>query len=282
MPAPKRLDPSRSFIAQLGVVIRALREAKGWSQADLAEAIRIAHTSISKFENGHVLPVREVAEALDWALEANGTLFELWERLNGDSSAKKSTKYFGYESRAIEIHHLANSWPALLQTDDYIRTVLQLGTAQDSERLEEYVAYRQRRRAILDRPDPPLFRALIDQSALDRTVGDTSLMRGQLLYMLDRMKRTNVELRLTPLAISGASHDLGLTQIMTFKGGRRVVYRPGPPDGLFITNATDTAHYMTVFEQQWRQALSPDESIRLIHKAIEEKYSCSPSDLTWP
>ncbi|MCC3771198.1 helix-turn-helix transcriptional regulator [Streptomyces sp. UNOC14_S4] len=282
MPAPTPLDPSRSFIAQLGVAIRALREAKGWSQSDLAAAIRISHTSISKFENGHVLPVREVAEELDRALDANGTLLELWEVLNDDPLAKRSTKYFAHESKAVEIRHLANTLPALLQTDDYIRTVLQFATDRLDGNFEEKVAYRQRRRAILDRPDPPLFRALIAQSALDRTVGDADVMRGQLLYMLDQMTRTNVELRLAPLAISENFRDLGLTQIMTFKGGRRVVYRAGVTQDIYITNATETAQYLSAFERQWNEALPPSESITLILKALEEKYPCLPSDLTCP
>ncbi|WKK22806.1 helix-turn-helix transcriptional regulator [Streptomyces olivoreticuli] len=281
MPAPTRLDPSRSHIAPFGVAIRALREAKGWSQAELGKAIRISNTAISKFENGHALPVREVAEALDRALEADSTLFEIWDRLNDDPSAKWVVKYFGYESKAVEICQLASTLPALLQTDDYIRAILQLGMPYYGGDLDAKVAYRQRRRALLDRPDPPSLRAVIDQSALDRTVGDAKLMRGQLLYMLDRMTRTNVDLRLIPFAISGATRDFGLTQIMAFKGGRRIVYRAAPTKGgLYVTNATEVAQYSAVYEQLWRESLPPGESIALIRKALEEKYPCPPADLT--
>ncbi|MGW2370151.1 helix-turn-helix domain-containing protein [Streptomyces sp. NPDC001667] len=283
MPAPTRLDPSRSHIARLGVVIRSLREAKGWSQADLGQAIRLSNTAISKFENGHALPVREVAEALDRALEAGGTLFGIWDRLNHDPTAKWVVKYFGYESKAIEIHHLASTMPALLQSDDYIRAILQLGMARYGGNLDEKVAYRQRRRAILDSPVRPLFRAAIDQAALDRTVGDAKLMRGQLLYMLDMMTRTNVELRLIPFAVSGVARDFGLTQIMAFKGGRRIVYRAAPTEGgLYVTNAADVALYSAAYEQVWREALPSDESSVLIRKALEEKYPCPSTDLTCP
>ncbi|MEU5420291.1 helix-turn-helix transcriptional regulator [Streptomyces sp. NPDC020667] len=272
MPAPTRLDPSRSHIARLGVVIRSLREAKGWSQADLGQAIRLSNTAISKFENGHALPVREVAEALDHALEAGGTLFEAWDQLNDDPSAKWVAKYFAHESKAIEIHHLASTLPALLQTDDYIRAILQLGMDRYGGILDEKVAYRQRRRAVLDRPDPPLFRAVIAQSALDRPVGDAELMRGQLLYMLDRMTRANVELRLLPSAANVLTPDLGLTQIMTFKGGRRVVYRTGLTQGIYITNAADAAEYSVLYDYIWHEALTQSESITVIRKALEEKY----------
>ncbi|MFI1800579.1 Scr1 family TA system antitoxin-like transcriptional regulator [Streptomyces sp. NPDC020379] len=282
MPAPTRLDPSRSHIAQLGVVIRSLREAKGWSQADLGQAIRLSNTAISKFENGHVLPVREVAEALDRALEADGTLFEAWDQLNDDPSARWVEKYFAHESKAIEIHHLANHLPALLQNDEYTRAILQAGMAYYGGNLDEKVAYRQRRRALLDRSDPPLFRALIAESALDCPIGDAKLMRGQLLYMLDRMTRTNVELRLSPFTASVLTPDFGLTQIMIFRGGRRVVYRTGLTQGIYITNAADAAQYSALYDHIWHEALPQNESIAVIRKAIEEKYPCAPADPTCP
>ncbi|GAA0378038.1 hypothetical protein GCM10010319_65720 [Streptomyces blastmyceticus] len=283
MPAPKRLDPSQSRVARLGAAIRCLRESKGWSQAELGQAVSMSNTAISKFETGRNFPVRQVAEALDRALDAERKLFEIWDQLNDDPAAKWVEKYFAYESKAIEIHHLASSLPALLQSDDYIRAILQRGMAYFGGDLDEKVAYRQRRRAILERrPDPPSFRAVIAQSAFDHIVGDASIMRGQLLHMLDALTRTNVELRVSPFAVTGVNPDLGTTQIMTFKGGRRIVYRVDPIHGIYITNPSDVAQYSALYDQLWRDALSSDESIAVIRKALEEKYPCAPSDLTCP
>ncbi|MCC3769117.1 helix-turn-helix transcriptional regulator [Streptomyces sp. UNOC14_S4] len=283
MSASKRLDPSQNRLIRLGMAIRTLREAKGWSQADLGKAIRLSNVSISKFETGTAFPVREVAEALDQALEADGKLLEIWDQLNDDPSAKWVQKYFAHESKAIEIHHLANSMPALLQSDEYIRTILQVGMPHYGGNLDEKVAYRHRRRAILDRPDPPLFRAVIAQSALDYVVGNADIMRGQLLHMLDMLTRANVELRMIPFAVNGLKRDLGMTQIMTFRRDRKIVYRSGPTDaGIYITNPFEIAQYTALYDQIWRDALPAHESINVIDKALEEKYPCAPSGLTCP
>ncbi|MGA5132261.1 helix-turn-helix domain-containing protein [Streptomyces olivoreticuli] len=270
-------------MARLGAAIRCLRESKGWSQAELGQAVSMSNTAISKFETGGNFPVRQVAEALDRALDAKGKLFESWDQLNDDPTAKWVEKYFAHESKAIEIHHLAHSLPALLQCDEYIRAILQIGMPHYGGNLDEKVAYRQRRRAILDRPDPPSFRAVIAQSALDYIVGDATIMRAQLLYMLDTLTRANVELRVHPLVVNGPYRDLGMTQIMAFKGGRRIVYRAGPTEeGVYVTNPMTVAQYSALYDQIWRQALPSHESITVIRKALEEKYPCAPFDLTCP
>ncbi|RLV08531.1 hypothetical protein CTZ27_06965 [Streptomyces griseocarneus] len=282
MTAPKRLDPSQSYIARLGVMIRALRVAKGWSQAELGKAISITKTSISKFETGAKFPIREVAEALDRALDAKGKLFKVWDELNDDPSAKWVEKYFAHESKAVEIHQLADTLPALLQSDDYTRAVLQAGLVDYGGELDAKIAYRQRRRAILDRPDPPTFRALIHQSAFDRVFGDLSVMRGQLLYMLDRLTLPHVELRVIPLESNRLDPELGYTQIMVFRRGRKVVYRAGPVRDIYITNREEAAEYTTLYDRLWRGALPPEDSIAVIRKTLEEKYPCPPFDPTCP
>ncbi|MEV6669770.1 helix-turn-helix transcriptional regulator [Streptomyces sp. NPDC051162] len=270
-------------MARLGAAIRCLRESKDWSQAELGRAVSMSNTAISKFETGSTFPVRQVAEALDRALDAEGKLFEIWDQLNDDPAARWVQKYFAHESKATEIHHLANTLPALLQADGYIRTILQCSMAHYGGDLDEKVAFRQRRRAILDRPDPPSFRAVIAQSAFDCIIGDAVIMRGQLLHMLDMLTRTNIELRVIPFATNGLSRDLGLTQIMTFKGGRKVVYRPGPTEeGIYITNPIEVAQYSALYDHIWREALPQHESIALIRKTLEEKYPCVPSGLTCP
>lgn len=44
---------------QIGAAIRARRKAKGWTQAQLAEAISVEKETISRFETGSISPTLE-------------------------------------------------------------------------------------------------------------------------------------------------------------------------------------------------------------------------------
>ncbi|MCB0356821.1 MAG: helix-turn-helix transcriptional regulator [Bdellovibrionales bacterium] len=54
-----------------GEMVRALRELKGWSQLDLADASGISQTNISAIENGRVQVGKERSIALAEALNVH-------------------------------------------------------------------------------------------------------------------------------------------------------------------------------------------------------------------
>ena len=59
---------AKSFGARLGGRIRALRGAKGWSQAELAEAVGVTSNYIGVLERGQKLPTLETLVAIAKAL----------------------------------------------------------------------------------------------------------------------------------------------------------------------------------------------------------------------
>lgn len=58
----------KELARQIGTAIRSHRKAKGWTQAQLAEAVEVEKESISRFETGAISPTVErllqLAEAL--------------------------------------------------------------------------------------------------------------------------------------------------------------------------------------------------------------------------
>jgi ribosome-binding protein aMBF1 (putative translation factor) len=56
---------------QLGRAVRALREQKGWSQRDLADAARMTQPSVARFEAGGTTPTLPVLERLAAALDVD-------------------------------------------------------------------------------------------------------------------------------------------------------------------------------------------------------------------
>jgi ribosome-binding protein aMBF1 (putative translation factor) len=56
---------------ELGRAVRTLREARGWSQSQLARAAGMTQPAVARFEAGGTVPTLPVLERLATALEAD-------------------------------------------------------------------------------------------------------------------------------------------------------------------------------------------------------------------
>ena len=72
--------------------------------------------------------------------------------------------------------------PGFLQTADYARAILAVGPDTMEDELEQMVAARIERQAILDRPRPPVLLAVLDEAVLHR--GRAALAGGRLRYIV--------------------------------------------------------------------------------------------------
>ena len=59
---------------ELGRTVRALREQRGWSQAQLAAAAGMTQSAVARFEAGGTLPSLRVLDRLAHALDAELTV----------------------------------------------------------------------------------------------------------------------------------------------------------------------------------------------------------------
>lgn len=76
--------------------------------------------------------------------------------------------------------------PALLQTEDYIRSLIRSGHPMDSgDDIDRLVAARLERQEIVASPTPPLLWYVLDESVLGHVVGGAAVMRRQLDRLLD-------------------------------------------------------------------------------------------------
>jgi transcriptional regulator with XRE-family HTH domain len=68
-------------IEEWGRELRRLREARGWSQAELAGRMFCDDSAVSRLETGGLAPTVKTAQAADAALELPGSLVSLREIL---------------------------------------------------------------------------------------------------------------------------------------------------------------------------------------------------------
>jgi len=187
-----------------GSALRRMREARRWTQADLAREMGYDPSVISKLETGTTTANEQHARAADQAFDTPG-LFASWldDVLNGSGEP--------YERDIAELEERAavlNVWepsfvPGLLQTEDYMRHVY-LGARPDAseEQIRHLVAARMLRQEVRNRIDPlpPMLYAVIWEPALRVPVGEAETMHEQLKRLADLARNDRrVRVQILPL-----------------------------------------------------------------------------------
>src|SRR5260370_33496267 len=105
--------------------MKAAREQRGWSQADLADQIPYSLSTISMVEALHRVPTRDLAVNLDKAFGTPGTFTRLAGRLRDLPFPASFRPVAAYETEATALYVFEHSLvPGLLQTPEHARAVM--------------------------------------------------------------------------------------------------------------------------------------------------------------
>jgi transcriptional regulator with XRE-family HTH domain len=258
-----RTSPSPTLIT-LGRLVRRYRDAGGILQIDLAKRLGYSDGWLSNVETGQLRPRREQVAAIEQALEVPpGVLLEVFNMLEGESLPGWMRDWLAEERRssALRAFELAVV-PGLLQTPDYARTVL------DGD--EVAVAARLDRQAILRSENPPTLRCVLDETVLTRGFGDAAVMREQLEHLVNSVS-PRLAIQIVP---SGVRHE-GLQGSFTIAtvNGSDVAYIETAVRGLVTSNQEDIACIIDVWESIRTYAIPQRESIELIKKVAEDRWT---------
>ncbi|WP_198535555.1 helix-turn-helix domain-containing protein [Streptomyces caatingaensis] len=271
---PGPVDPYQARLAELGLAIRDHRVAKGWTQAHLGKKVALSNTAIAHFEAGKHVPRRDVARRIDDAMEAGGRIWNLRDELDDNPDAKLVQRVFGYESRAVRIRHANGVIPALLQSPEYERAIIEKNIPFLGGDAEDKLRHRARRHEILKRPDPPAFSAVLTEAALYAVIGSRSIMRDQLLGLIASSQRPGIEVRIAPFeGNADLVQVMGEFSILDLPTGRTVVYASSGVRGLLVTKQEAVAGYTGIYDQLLTRVLDPEASRTLIRRVVRETYS---------
>ena len=208
--------------------MKAAREQRGWSQADLAERIPYSLSAIGMVEALHRAPAKDFALHLDNAFGTPGTFARLEARLRDLPFPASFRPFAAYEAEATALYVFEHSLvPGLLQTPDYARAVLATRPNTAEDEIDNLVTARLARQAILTREDPPapLLWALLDEGALYRPVSSAEVMYEQLMYLVES-RRPNITVQVVPYSAGGHTGLLGAFFIADMdNSGYRLVRR---------------------------------------------------------
>ena len=204
-------DPETDPRAFLGAELRRARVAAGFGSQDaLAARLGFDRTVITKTETGERPPTAEVLAAWCGACGLDEDLFTRLAALTRRSGGPVPSWFESWLAAEREAHTL-RLWspvlvPGLFQTAEYVRA-LHIAAGFDEDAAQGLVAVRLSRQTILDRPDPPLVVAVLDESVLHRLIGSPQMMADQLTHLADLSERSSVSVQVVPSDI-GANAGL--------------------------------------------------------------------------
>ncbi|WP_433464738.1 helix-turn-helix domain-containing protein [Spirillospora sp. CA-128828] len=262
--------PQRTFQAvsptliAYGNQVRFYRERTGLSQDRLGERFPVSGSYIGQIETGKTRCTIEFAQQLDEIVGAEGCLMRLWKDLVQDAAYPTWFDWPPIEREAAMVQAFELSVVhGLLQTPKYAMALL------DDEAA---VSARMARQSILTRenPSPPALSVLLDESVLTRDVGGPEIMREQLEQLILLQRR-----RLTVQVVPAEIHDglSGSFILATMADRSEVAYVETALRGMTMAGAADIAKLSEALVSLRASAYSVRESIELIRKVVEEKWT---------
>jgi transcriptional regulator with XRE-family HTH domain len=280
-------EPPAVARRRVRLALRAAREASGFTQGHVAEALDWSLSKVNRIEKGDVTVSRTDLLAL---LEMYGVTDQ--GLINDLVQAARTSRQRGwwddphyrehltpamlqllqFESEASAVRHFHPTLvPGLLQTPAYAQFVMDFWQSDmsDGDRQARYQARMRRREQALGRPGSPDYFVILDESVLYRELGGASVMIDQLRQILRYMRDPNVHIRVAtfaevaPIALLGpfTIFDLGDEE-------NAVLYREGIFVDEIVSSPAVTRRHRDHFEHMWAKSLDEDATERLVESKV--------------
>ncbi|WP_035850339.1 helix-turn-helix domain-containing protein [Kitasatospora azatica] len=271
----------------LGSQLRRLRESQGVSREDAGYEIRASESKIGRMELGRVrFKERDVADLLtlygvsDGAQRAellgmvrSANAVPWWQEYTDVVPAWFQT-YLGFEEAAGAIASYDVQFvPGLLQTEEYARAVIRLGShSAPSAEIERRVAVRMRRQQLLADEAGPRLRAVLDEAVLRRPCGGPEVMRGQLARLLELADHPRIELQVMPLGFDGLAAESGTFSLLSFREPdlAEVIYLEQFTTALYLDRPREVAEYRATLDRLRTDSLTVEQSRGLLRTMLQE------------
>lgn len=264
--AGNHLTP-RAFLAR---EIRLARETKGMSATALGKAVFVSESLVRAWESGRYIPKPDQIDDLEKVLGTSGVIRRMAEDLvNNEAVPEFMGKWLTVERGArILLTYEPMLIPGLLQTDDYAREVI-VNSGRLVNDVDERVRARINRQDILSEENDMTFVVIVDEGVLNRAVVSPEVMREQLLHVREVARQPNVHLFVVPDTV-GAYPGCAGGFVIASIDGRDVVYIDDAFSGDILESVEDVTTMKRVWENIRLEAVSGDQSMALLEKAIEK------------
>ncbi len=281
-----RNEPGSPRNRALGAELREFRKNAQMTVRDLSQHLGGHHSRYARNELGERRPAPEEVAAILTVLAApeadRDRLTELAREQGSDGNwlkpgsagslgiAHELTDLMEFERTASGITDVAPlAVPGLLQSSGYARAVM---TEMPPHEVEARVAMRLGRRDVLTRrSDAPNFRAIIDETVLQRSVGGAAVMSDQLHHLAAMAERPNVTVQVISRDLP-TWHDglAGMFIYFEFPKAAPIVHLEHLSSSAFLYENDDVTVYREAIASVSKLAMSPEDSLGTITKRISE------------
>ncbi|MEU3053928.1 helix-turn-helix domain-containing protein [Streptomyces griseus] len=257
-------DPDTSF----GLQLRQARDARGWTQDELASRMGCSGTHISAVETGRRPPTPRFARSVDRALGTGEKFSRMVQAMKDLTLLEGFPEYVRYEGRAVEIRlYEVGIIPGLLQTPEYARVLADSAVRRGAitpEQADERVAFLAERQAALMRPKPPMLFVTMDESCIRRPVGGSAVMSAQLDRLMEFAEMPNTLLQVAPYEIGEQrAFDLPVN-ILTMPDRSVICYAESQTQGHLDRESSFVLPMLTAYHQLQGASLSQTASVAKI------------------
>ena len=287
------MDASGSVVRrwQLAAALKVQREQAGLTQEQAIDRLgtgpgRWSRSKLSRVENRehHVKP-REVEQLLDaygvTDTETRDALVQLaansrerdWWLSFGSELPERWRPLLSLESGLVALRDFQNQLVhGLLQTADYTRALamsINPGLLSPAE-LERRVAVRMTRQQILAKDPPPQLHFILDETIVQRLVGDRIVMHDQMRKLLHATEKPNITIQVLPRDVGGSPGLEGPFSLYSLPHPiPDIGYTEGAAGTFYIEDRDRVRNWMLRFGILTQRALPREESAELIAEAMK-------------
>jgi hypothetical protein len=241
-------------------------------KVELAETLGYTPQLLGQIEAGKNIPSRKFAEDLDTYFQTNGLFVRLWKLITETRHIAALPpgfpKFVELERQASAIRGFGLALvTGLLQTEEYAREILL--TIQSPEVVDQFLATRMERQAVLTRDKPPRLWVTLDERALRCIVGGPEVMRGQLEHLLEASRRPNIMVEVVPQDTVAHAGLEGSFTLLTLPDGFDVAYTEAAGRGQVVEDAAGVQDFHVRYDLIRGHARPVAESRKLIESILE-------------
>ncbi|MEO3813552.1 helix-turn-helix transcriptional regulator [Sphaerisporangium sp. B11E5] len=270
------IDPEESPRARFAYEVRRQRLAAGLTQKQLARRLGFSTSSVAMVETSKLRPSGRFAELCDEVFGLDGVIARLHAEVWPPPPPVPAhfRDWAVEEQRATALRFWAPLLvPGLMQTEGYARRVISCAPDITADEVERRVAGRMQRGTLFSRADPPAVMCLVDEGVLHRSVGGASVMREQLVYLLELAQRPNITIQVVPYSAEVLSGLLGAYAIAEMRGNAYTVRVECQPRGRTITDRSMITDIVRRYDILRADAYSQRQSWQAIEEVVSRKWT---------
>ncbi|MEE1937984.1 helix-turn-helix transcriptional regulator [Streptomyces sp. TRM 70361] len=282
---PPRDNPTARQ-ARLGAELRKLRERAGKPAREAGGFLGVDQAKISNIEAGRIGVSEERIRRLAVFYSCEDA--KLIDALCAMARERRG-RFWWDEYRGVlppafldiaELEHHAAGMrtmqtlcvPGLLQIEGYARALFDNVVRRYSPaEIEARVEHRMRRRAVLEREEPPVYEAIIHEAALRMRFGGRDVARAQLAHLLEASAWPSVEVRVIPFT---CEEFIEVTQSLLYARGvvpqLDTVQVDSPLGSVHLDTEAELQRYRTLLDIAEGFSLGREESRQLIDHIARE------------